>query len=421
MSDSPPANLAAKIASITTSNDENTESAALTATPPEMPIEWTKLGGDTSSNSRPIRYPSDVMEISADPEETYLEIIGTAGQKITHMGKDLDRLCSPNLTHLIFRSHLITKMEGYSNFQKLELLELYDNSIEALDGLDARNDELTDSGGEKDVGCVGDTLQTLDMSYNVIRDMNPVKLCPNLVELYLANNKLKQISGLKHLSSLRKIDLGANRIRIMDESELSGLTNLEELWLGKNKIEKIDGLSSLTKLRRLDVQSNRLTTVDNLTAQTQTLEELYLAHNGIDVEGAMQETGLALDFKGLETLDLSKNRLTSCKPFEHMTTLTALWISSNDIATFEDLDSLAALGTRKGACLEEIYLEHNPIYKDADYRTKLKDMIPSLKQIDADIIGQKVVTQNQSMEQVRKWQERALAKAKEEIALKAKK
>jgi len=421
MSDSPPANHPAKIASITTSNDENAKSAALTVTPPEMPIEWTKLGEDTSSNSRPIRYPSDVMEISADPEETYLEIIGTAGQKITHMGKDLDRLCSPNLTHLIFRSHLITKMEGYSNFQKLELLELYDNSIEALDGLDARNDELTDSGGEKDVGCVGDTLQTLDMSYNVIRDMNPVKLCPNLVELYLANNKLKQISGLKHLSSLRKIDLGANRIRIMNESELSGLTNLEELWLGKNKIEKIDGLSSLTKLRRLDVQSNRLTTVDNLTAQTQTLEELYLAHNGIDVEGAMQETGLALDFKGLETLDLSKNRLTSCKPFEHMTTLTALWISSNDIATFEDLDSLAALGTRKGACLEEIYLEHNPIYKDADYRTKLKDMIPSLKQIDADIIGQKVVTQNQSMEQVRKWQERALAKAKEEIALKAKK
>lgn len=207
----------------------------------------------------------------------------------------------------------------------------------------------------------------------------------------------------------------------MNESELSGLTNLEELWLGKNKIEKIDGLSSLTKLRRLDVQSNRLTTVDNLTAQTQTLEELYLAHNGIDVEGAMQETGLALDFKGLETLDLSKNRLTSCKPFEHMTTLTALWISSNDIATFEDLDSLAALGTRKGACLEEIYLEHNPIYKDADYRTKLKDMIPSLKQIDPDMIGQKIVTQNQSMEQVRKWQERALAKAKEEIALKAKK
>jgi len=239
----------------------------------------------------------------------------------------------------------------------------------------------------------------------------------------LANNKLKKISGLKHLSSLRKIDLGANRIRIMDESELAGLTNLEELWLGKNKIEKIEGISSLTKLRRLDVQSNRLTTVDNLTAQTKTLEELYLSHNGINNEGATQETGLASDFKVLVTLDLGKNRLTSCQPFEHMTTLTALWISGNDIATFQDVDPIVALGSREGACLDEIYLEHNPIYKDADYRTKLKDMIPSLKQIDADIIRTdgKIAPQHKSIEQVRKWQEKAIAKAKQEIALKAKK
>jgi len=422
MSDSPPANEATKSASsIITKNDKNADIEAITVTPPEMPIEWTKLGEGTSSNSRPIRYPSDVMEISTDPEETYLEIIGTAGQKVTNMGKDLDRLCSPNITHLILRSHLITKMEGFSAFQKLELLELYDNAIEVLDGLDAGNNVRADSGGGEEVCCVGETLKTLDMSYNVIRDMDPVKFCPNLVELYLANNKLKTISGLKHLSSLRKIDLGANRIRVMDESELSGLTNLEELWLGKNKIEKIDGLSSLTKLRCLDVQSNRLTTVDNLTAQTQTLEELYLAHNGIDNEGAMQETGLALDFKELITLDLSKNRLTTCQPFEHMTTLTALWISSNDIATFQDVDSLTALGTREGACLEEIYLEHNPIYKDADYRIKLKDMIPSLNQIDADIIRPDRIVPKVDLEQVRKWQGEALAKAKEEIAQKAKK
>jgi len=218
----------------------------------------------------------------------------------------------------------------------------------------------------------------------------------------------------------------------MDEAELSGLTSLEELWLGKNKIEKIDGLSNLTKLRRLDVQSNRLTSVENLTAQTETLEELYLAHNGIDDEGAMQETGLALNFKELNTLDLSKNRLTSCRPFEHMTALTALWISSNDITTFQDVDPLAGLGTRDGACLEEIYLEHNPIYQDTDYRTKLKEIIPSLNQIDANTIGHgygSVISPPQgvggggilSMEQVRKWQEKALAKAKAETVQKAKK
>lgn len=53
------------------------------------------------------------------------------------------------------------------------------------------------------------------------------------------------MAGLKGLTKLRKIDLGANRIRVMDEDELSGLVNLEELWLGKNKIEEIRGLDKV--------------------------------------------------------------------------------------------------------------------------------------------------------------------------------
>jgi protein phosphatase 1 regulatory subunit 7 len=61
----------------------------------------------------------------------------------------------------------------------------------------------------------------------------------------LANNKLKQIAGLKGLKNLKKIDLGANRIRVMDGEELGGLVNLEELWLGKNKIEKVEGLEKV--------------------------------------------------------------------------------------------------------------------------------------------------------------------------------
>lgn len=62
----------------------------------------------------------------------------------------------------------------------------------------------------------------------------------------IAQNKIKSIKGLRHLKHLRKVDLGANRIRVMEEIELEGLVNLEELWLGKNKIEKIEGLSRVS-------------------------------------------------------------------------------------------------------------------------------------------------------------------------------
>ena len=240
----------------------------------------------------------------------------------------------------------------------------------------------------------------------------------------MANNKIKAIEGLSSLVNLRKIDLGANRIRVIEGSQLSGLVNLEELWLGKNKIEKIEGLTSLTKLRRLDVQSNRLTSIEGLTGQIDSLEELYLARNGIDDEGAMKESGLMLDFKNLTTLDLSKNRLKSCRPFAHLDSLNDLWLSENEIGTFEDVEPLSRLGTREGAELTEVYFEHNPIYKDFEYRKKLKEIIPSLVQIDANVIGAtgygSVIVSTASpehvMEQMRLLQEKAISKAQDEAA-----
>jgi len=129
------------------------------------------------------------------------------------------------------------------------------------------------------------------------------------------------------------------------------------------------------------VQSNRLTKIENLAAQVDTLEELYLAHNGIDNEGAKCETGLALPFTKLDTLDLSRNRLTDTSPFAHLKSLSELWISGNDIKAFEDVEPIAGLE------LEGIYLEYNPVDKEFEYRKKLKEMIPSLNQIDANLIG----------------------------------
>ncbi len=143
-------------------------------TPPELPLDWTNLAPDPS-DARPVRYPSDVMEFPND--ETYLEIIGTAGQKITFMGKDLMKQVSPDITHLVLRSHLILKMEGIRGMKKLELLELYDNQIEYLEELGGEEGDNDDCGG------TGFNLKTLDMSYNVIRGMEPVHFCPNLVEL----------------------------------------------------------------------------------------------------------------------------------------------------------------------------------------------------------------------------------------------
>jgi len=75
------------------------------------------------------------MEI--DPTDTQLTVVGTAGQKITRMGRNLNEHVAPNLTHLVLRSHLIRTMEGIAGMKQLELLELYDNMVDELRELDA--------------------------------------------------------------------------------------------------------------------------------------------------------------------------------------------------------------------------------------------------------------------------------------------
>lgn len=148
----------------------------------------------------------------------------------------------------------------------------------------------------------------------------------------------------------------------------------------------MQGLEALgtRNLRRLDLQSNRLTTIVTLPEHLQaTLEEFYLADNGIDTEGLV---GLqVVSLPKINVLDLSKNRVTDCRPFSHLVTLEELWLSGNHVESWEQVDPLAAL-----VDLETIYLEYNPIANsDPLYRKHLAELFQSgkLSQIDADPIG----------------------------------
>jgi Leucine-rich repeat (LRR) protein len=153
---------------VTTTATATTKRTTMVTAPAELPLGWTQLAA--GEQQLPVRYPADVAEISK--QDLDLCIVGTAGQKITFMGNDLDRSLHPDLTQLVLRSHLIRKIDGIKNLTKLELLELYDNQIEELECLaDGPN------------GAPGTTLRVLDMSYNVIRAMDPVANCPNLQEL----------------------------------------------------------------------------------------------------------------------------------------------------------------------------------------------------------------------------------------------
>ena len=237
----------------------------------------------------------------------------------------------------------------------------------------------------------------------------------------LANNKLKHIEGLSGLSQLHKLDLGANRIRTLPAEELAGLSNLTELWLGKNKIESMEGLEALTTktLRRLDLQSNRLTSIETLPEHIRvTLEEFYLADNGIETDGL---AGLG-ELPQINVLDLSKNRLTHCGPLSHLVSLEELWLSGNRVSDWNEVDQLASLVN-----LETIYLEYNPIANsDPLYRKHLAELFQNgkLTQIDADPIGPSGRAGGGAAldrgEELRRLQAQILEKAREETKRKQK-
>jgi len=324
---------------------------------------YCKVSVQTPSDNNPIRHdlapyervvlPREVSEI-ADQDEI-INIIGTRGQKVTKIA-GLDKMI--NLRELILRSCLISEMEGLDNNNALVKLELYDNMIEEL--------VIPPS-------LAG--LIILDISFNAIRDMSPVALCPLLEELYIAQNKLRTIEGVNNLTRIRLLDLGANRIRSMDGLET--VTSLQSLWLGKNKIEQITNVHQMIHLKQLDIQNNRLTSLgSDITALT-SLKELYLACNAI-------KTLEGLPASPLSTIDLSSNQLESIEGVDVsacVNTLEELWLTSSALKDFDSLKPLSKLTN-----LQCLYLEHSPFASLPEYKLHILSLIPNLNQLDAELI-----------------------------------
>lgn len=161
--------------------------------------------------------------------------VGTMGKKLTVLD-GLHRKFGDGVKKIAFRSNAICSMENVQELPNVVHIELYDNAIERIQGIESLS-----------------WLRILDLSFNNIREL-PKELgnLNVLEELYVANNKIKCIENVAGLKSLRKLDLGANRIRLMQG--LQTLTELKELWLGKNKITEIAGLESLVALEKLSIQ-----------------------------------------------------------------------------------------------------------------------------------------------------------------------
>lgn len=149
---------------------------------------------------------------------------------------------------------------------------------------------------------------------------------------------------------------------------------MEELWLAKNKITDLTGLASLPKLRLLSIQANRIRDLSPL-ADVPDLEELYISYNALETLNGLEHN------TKLRILEISNNKITSLKGLEPLAELEEIWASYNLLADFAEVEKV--LKDKKG--LSTVYFEGNPLQTrgPALYRNKVRLALPQLSQIDA--------------------------------------
>lgn len=117
-------------------------------------------------------------------------------------------------------------------------------------------------------------------------------------------------------------------------------------------------------------QSNRLSKIENLDMLVN-LKELYLSQNFIDkIENLDKLVNLVI-------LDFAYNRIESIENLENNKMLEDLWLNNNNIRNFKDLNHLKCLPV-----LNCIYLWRNGVADFPSYKQTLKEICPTLKQID---------------------------------------
>jgi len=71
-----------------------------------------------------------------------------------------------------------------------------------------------------------------------MKQIEGVSTLVNLTELYICQNKLKQIGEeLRGLTNLTTLELGSNRLKAIEN--IDTLTNLKNLWVGRNRLMQI--------------------------------------------------------------------------------------------------------------------------------------------------------------------------------------
>lgn len=120
---------------------------------------------------------------------------------------------------------------------------------------------------------------------NSISQMEVNSIPPNIRQLHLGRNKIKDLNGtLANLSDLEWVFINANELTTLDNQLPINAPRLVMMHAAHNKIERLpQHLKTYTNLQSLFIHNNMLTSLDGVLSKLRKLERAPFEHNRINV------------------------------------------------------------------------------------------------------------------------------------------
>ncbi|KAK3387469.1 hypothetical protein B0H63DRAFT_470093 [Podospora didyma] len=228
--------------------------------------------------------PLSEFTIHQGDESMALEASYVVGDHHLVTGDHSKRVMSMNTRDLVEKLAEVEPFEPY--WDDMRELDLRDKRLESLHAL----------------GEFCDQLESLDVSNNVIRNLNGIP--SSIRHLKVTNNQLSSLTAWSHLINLQYVDISNN-----------GLTSLT-------------AFTDLVHLRSLKVDNNYLTSLDGIKF-----------HNGLQTLRARGNAIEELDFDGnrldqLTELDLKNNKISCIANLAQLPGLSSLTLDGNQLESF---------------------------------------------------------------------------------------
>ncbi|MHA1670625.1 MAG: leucine-rich repeat domain-containing protein [Promethearchaeota archaeon] len=164
---------------------------------------------------------------------------------VSQLNKDLSDKNQERLVNFIYTN--------FRNQKDFPLIDFLNNHIEFFREIDL-NSIMYD---EKIIGFLGET--TLNLREKGVKHVTDIKLPEEeylkIKEIDLSNNLINELDGIQKFSNVTRLKLNNNKIYNIEI--LHNLDSLKYLSLRNNLISKVDGTISLPSLEILDLSENR--------------------------------------------------------------------------------------------------------------------------------------------------------------------